>query len=88
MQSKSTQGITLRYAKALNEVPELQKWGAKKAFFNKYNILESQIYSVIRNYETQKLDPSWIAALVVEFDVSAIWILTGEGKMYASKVTQ
>ncbi len=85
MQSKSTQEITLRYTKAIDEIPELQKWGAKKSFFEKYKISESQIYRVLRNHETQKLDPSWIAALVVEFNVSAIWILTGRGNMYANR---
>lgn len=85
MQSKSTQEITLRYIKALNEIPELQKWGAKKAFLNKYNISDAHIYRVLRKYDTQKLDPAWIAALVLEFNISAIWLLTGKGNMYASK---
>ena len=54
-------------------------WGIKRRFCTKYNIDYGNFSRALREYQNHSLDPAWIAALVLEFDLSADWILTGRG---------
>lgn len=71
--------ITLRFSEAWNTATE--KRGSKNKFFEKYGIDKRNFYRALREMDKHNVDVSWIAAVVIEFGVSADWILTGRGEM-------
>ncbi|MBD9179523.1 MAG: hypothetical protein EGP82_10195 [Odoribacter splanchnicus] len=87
MVSARNQEITKRFAEAFSYIFENNKWGAKDAFFQKYNISAPNVYRAMREPESWKVDPAVIAALCVEFGISAEWLLTGKGLMLTKHKT-
>ena len=79
MQSPQSQQISLRFAEAWKTVSAER--GVKEEFFKKYGIAKSNFFRAIRNVKNNKIDTYWMAAVVMEFSVSADWILTGRGSM-------
>lgn len=71
--------ITLRFSEAWNIATT--KRGSKNAFFENYGIDKRNFYRALREMDRHNVDVSWIAAVVIEFGVSADWILTGRGEM-------
>lgn len=71
--------ITLRFSEAWNTATA--KRGSKNKFFEKYGIDKRNFYRALREMDKHNIDVSWIAAVVIEFEVSADWILTGRGEM-------
>ena len=63
------------------------KRGSKNKFFEKYGIDKRNFYRARRERDKHNIDASWIAALVIEFEVSADWILTGRGDMIENNKT-
>lgn len=78
MKSLMTQQIAIRVKQV---VETYFKWGDKRQFCIKYNIDYGNFNRSLKNYKGYAIDPAWIAAIVLEFGVSADWILTGRGEM-------
>ena len=79
MKSELSQQISLRVKQATDVC--FSGWGIKRKFCIKYNIDYGNFSRALREYQNHTLDPAWIAALVLEFDLSADWILTGRGEI-------
>lgn len=71
--------ISTRFSEAWNTATT--KRGSKNKFFEKYGIDKRNFYRALREMDKHNIDVSWIAAVVIEFEVSADWILTGRGEM-------
>lgn len=78
MKSEATQQIARRVKQV---VDTYFTWGTKRQFCMKYNIDYANFSKALINPQNKGLDPAWIAAIVIEFDISADWILTGRGEM-------
>ena len=80
MQSNSDEDILSRFMEAGKVV--FSKWGASRRFCLKYNINYSNLKNTLNGIRTS-LPITWISAMVLEFGVSAEWILTGHGSMFS-----
>lgn len=85
MQTIDSIEILLRFTEAWNTATV--KRGSKNAFFEKYGIDKRNFYRALREMDNHTVDVSWIAAVVIEFNVSADWILTGRGNMIGNDQT-
>lgn len=79
MQSIDSIDISTRFSEAWNIVTA--EWGSKARFFEKYGIDKRNFTRALKDMDHHHLDVSWIAAVVIEFKISADWILTGRGEM-------
>lgn len=80
MQPINSKEISLRFAEAWNIVTA--EWGSKARFFEKYGFDKRNFTRALRDMDHHNLDVSWVAAVVIEFKVSADWVLTGRGEMF------
>ena len=62
------------------------RWGEKRRFCIKYGINHGNFNRALSDSKHHGLDPAWIACLVMEYEISADWILTGRGDMYSSRM--
>lgn len=77
--------ISLRFSEAWNTVTAQR--GSKNKFFEKYGIDKRNFYRALREMDKHNIDVSWIAAVIIEFGLSADWILTGRGNMIGNDRT-
>lgn len=83
MTSELSQQISIRMKEATKAC--FVRWGEKRRFCMKYGIHYGNFHRALTDYKTNRIDPAWIAALVMEYDISADWILTGRGGMCMQK---
>ena len=79
MKPELSQQISIRMRQAIDYC--MGNWGDCNKFCIKYGINYSNLLRTLREYETRSVQPDWIAAIVLEYNVSADWILTGRGEM-------
>lgn len=82
MQSEESQKIIGRFFDAFAQLKSDKRIGGKTPFAKKYNINRRNLYKLEKNYEKDIFQVSWLSYLVRDYNVSAVWLLTGEGSFY------
>ena len=80
----SKEGITVtnRFFEAIDMLKAQKKIRGLQTFTREYGINRWNLNTVKSNPERSVLKPEWIVYLVRDYNVSAEWILLGEGGMF------
>lgn len=81
MQNEKSQSINKRFFEAYDALLALGKIKSKNAFCVDHDI-DRRNFDRLREDPGREFQMSWLTALVVEYNVSADWILTGRGKLF------
>lgn len=83
MQTEDSQKVIRRFFDALAQLKSDKKIGGPTPFAEKYNINRRNLYKLEKNNEKDIFEVAWLSYLVRDYNVSAVWLLTGEGSFYA-----
>ncbi|MGL5914113.1 MAG: hypothetical protein ACRCZB_08100 [Bacteroidales bacterium] len=81
MHDKVSQEIHQRFFEALNTIVTCRRIAGKATFCRELGINRQNFWTIEKNPATHSIKLSWIAHLVTHHEVSAHWIMTGQGKM-------
>ncbi len=82
METNHSVQISQRFFKALAEIIAKKELRGIQTFTNLYGIDKRNFYKVKKDPEHFNLNYSWLYYMVDDFDVSAEWLITGNGKMF------
>ncbi len=82
METNHSVQISKRFFKALAEIIAKKELRGIQTFTNLYGIDKRNFYKVKKDPEHFNLNYSWLYYMVDDFDVSAEWLITGNGKMF------
>lgn len=85
MQSKDSQKIVGRFYEALAALIATRAIRGKKTFTDRYGINRWNFITVSRTPTSDMFQPAWLTYLVEDYGVSALWLLTGAGEMFAKR---
>ena len=81
MQNIQSQQIHARFFRAIDELVARKKLRGKKSFATKYELNQGNFFK-LRNNPEAEFQMNFLTMLVVDFGVSANWLLTGKGDMF------
>lgn len=76
--------INRRFYEAFDKLASAGIFGSKNSFFTEFNI-DKRNFNAIRTSDSRRVDARLLSILVSKFNVSAHWLLTGEGRMFGVK---
>lgn len=86
MQTKESAEITQRFFEALDKLIQLKVIRGKKTFTERYGINRWNLNALKNGKSSQtSVQLDWLTFIVRDYGISARWILTGEGEMFAHK---
>ena len=83
MQSEDMQDITRRFFLALERLKLDKAIRGKKTFTVRLGINRWNLNNIARDPASGRVPASWLSYLVIGYGVSADWLLTGRGDVYA-----
>lgn len=84
MQSDDMQAITRRFFAALDRLKADGAIRGKKTFTDRFGVNRWNLNSVEKDPTGCRVSAAWLSYLVIGYNVSADWLLTGRGDVYAS----
>lgn len=88
MQHKDSQIVAGRFFLALETLINDKHIRGVATFTKKYGINRRNLYQFKMNKEKDIFQVCWLTYLVLDYDVSAEWLLTGEGNFYKVKTAE
>lgn len=88
MQSQDSQKIVNRFFEALHILKTCGMIRGVKTFTDRYGINRRNLYQLERNPEKDILQLAWLAYLIVDYNISAMWLLTGEGDVFRTEMEE
>ena len=85
MQTPHSQKIIERFFKALYYLKEQKIIRGKQTFTNKFNINRWNLNTLEKDKTRDIFQSAWLTYLVVEYNISAEWLLTGRGTITTCK---
>lgn len=85
MQTPHSQKIIERFFKALYYLKEQKIIRGKQTFTNKFNINRWNLNTLEKDKTRDIFQTAWLTYLVVEYNISAEWLLTGRGPITTCK---
>lgn len=82
MQTTDSQKIVLRFFAALETLIARGDLRGKQTFTRRYEINRWNFLTLQKEPHRDIFQPAWLTYLVNDFGVSALWLLTGKGKMF------
>lgn len=76
--------ITRRFFEALDLIKEQKRIRGLKSFAVKYGVNYWDFHSASKS--KPRIKQEWLTYLVRDFDVSALWLLTGEGPVFTKVI--
>lgn len=83
MQSPDSQIVVKRFFQALEKLKDDYKIRGLQTFTNRYDLNKRNMYAQKNDPSRDIVQLSWFTYLVRDYNVSATWLLTGEGSFYA-----
>lgn len=74
--------IVGRFFEALMWLKESKQIRGVKTFTDRYGIHRRSLQRLQKTPETNDFKAAWLTYLVVDYGISAQWLLTGEGRMH------
>ena len=85
MQTPHSQKIIERFFKALYYLKEQKIIRGKQTFTSKFNINRWNLNTLEKDKTRDIFQTAWLTYLVVEYNISAEWLLTGRGAITTCK---
>ena len=83
MQSKEDSAkVVSRFFEAIYDLKRRRVIRGVATFANRYGINRRHLWTIEHGKNTGMLQMAWFTYLVNDYNVSARWLLTGEGNMY------
>ena len=82
MQTEQGTKIVARFFEALEALKAKKVIRGKKTFVTKYNINLGNFWQLEQDKSRDILQLAWLANVVIDYNVSADWLLTGRGNMF------
>lgn len=82
MQTGDSQRIVQRFFEALNRLKDDRLIRGKKTFTERYGINRWNMLTLEKDMSRDIFQPAWLTYLVLDYNVSPKWLLTGEGDFY------
>ncbi len=86
MQSLDSQEITKRFFHALQYLKEEKLIRGKQTFTTRYNINRWNLNTLQKEPERDIFQTAWLTYLVRDYNISAHWLLTGEGTVFTNNL--
>lgn len=84
MQSDDMQAITRRFFDALARLKADGAIRGKKTFTDRFGVNRWNLNSVEKDPTGCRVSAAWLSYLVIGYNVSADWLLTGRGDFYGA----
>jgi hypothetical protein len=84
MQNDSSQVVVTRFFEALYDLKRRRAIRGKQTFTRRFNINNRNFWSIEQG-RSGAFQLVWLTYLVAGYGVSADWLLTGRGEMYAEE---
>lgn len=81
----SHEEVVKRFFEIIAELAEMKKLDSEYAFMKKHEISTGNFYALKRDNSRYILKPEWMVSLVKNYNVSAHYLLTGEGPHFDFK---
>lgn len=88
MQSEDSQKIVSRFFEALHTLIASKAIRGKQTFTREYGINRWNLNTLESDHSRDIFQPCWLTYLVRDFGISATWLLTGTGGMFATAPTK
>lgn len=88
MQNNDSQKVVARFFEAIYRLKADKVIRGKQTFTRKYGINRWNFNTLEKEPERDIFQAAWLTYLVRDYNVSARWLLTGEGEFYARRVEQ
>ena len=82
MQTTDSQKIVKRFFEALGRLKTDKRIRGKQTFTRAHGINRWNMLTLEKDPSRDIFQPAWLAYLVVDYGVSAQWLLTGVGEFY------
>lgn len=86
MNNPDSQKIVARFFQALQILKADKKIRGKQTFTRQFNINRWNMLTLEKDLTRDIFQPAWLNYLVIHYNVSPLWLLTGEGDFYRKKV--
>lgn len=81
MQSPASQQVIRRFFEALEMLKAMREIRGIQTFVDEHGIDRRNLYKLKHDASRGLFQVAWLSALVVDYGVSAEWLLTGRGAM-------
>ena len=88
MQNNDSQLIIKRFFEAIYRLKADKVIRGKQTFTRKYDINRWNMNTLEKELDRDIFQAAWLTYLVKDYNVSARWLLTGEGDFYAKRMEQ
>ena len=88
MQNNDSQKVVMRFFEAIYRLKSDKVLRGKQTFTRKYGINRWNFNTLEKSPERDIFQAAWLTYLVQDYNVSARWLLTGDGEFYARRVEQ
>jgi len=88
MNNPESIAIINRFYEAIDVLISERQLRGVKTFTDKYNINRWNLNTVRKNPESDMFQLVWVSYLIMDFGVSAEWIMTGKGWMFGVESPQ